>query len=154
MSFIFFPTTNSDTTNSNFWPIRSLKLLFVHSSFFNQSKIIWLVKKLRIRRFFCYNCWARNCFLILFSKIMPNLCRLVSRSLYCVDSLRVAWEISNSKHHLKSQLSDGEFSAGKKRSIMCHIWLWWLGNKWYLMLLPGIGTDSNFYLHFLPLASA
>ena len=22
-----------------------------------------------------------------------------------------------------------------------------VGNKWYLMLLPEIGTDSNFYLH-------
>ena len=41
-----------------------------------------------------FQAWISN-------SVNPKNCRV---SLYCVDSLRVAWEISNSKHHVVSTL--------------------------------------------------
>ena len=51
------------------------------------------------------------------------------------------------KSQIQSIISNGEFFSRKKTFHHVSHMALVVGNKWYLMLLPEIGTDSNFYLH-------
>ena len=62
--------------------------VFLFYNFFHLEKI-WLVKRSKMPSFFF---WPRNCFLTLFSKIMPNFCRLVFWSLRYHCTVSIVWE--------------------------------------------------------------